>query len=123
MSAITKALRLLLCCLPLRLLEWLWLQVSSFLVTNLHNSSVKWFSRIDQLAETAAATERYLATKAAKASERVPESSAVGEINATAQVETPSAINGTEDAASRDADGRAEQHARRSLHAFLRKQW
>ena len=33
--------------------------MTSFLVTNVHNSSVSWFSHIDELAEKAAATERY----------------------------------------------------------------
>ena len=55
------------------------LQVSSFLVTNLHNSSAKWFLHIDQLAEKAAASERYLAAaKAAAAAEQQPEAAPDG---------------------------------------------
>ena len=34
-------------------------KVASFLVTNLHNSSVSWFSHIDELAEKAVATNIY----------------------------------------------------------------
>ena len=34
-------------------------KVNSFLVTNVHNSSTKWFDRIDKLAIKAAATEVY----------------------------------------------------------------
>ena len=99
-------------------------QVSSFLVTNLHNSSVKWFSHIDQLAETAAATERYLAAKAAKSSARDQqlEADAVSH-SSTAQAETQSPVesNSTGHTDSRVADGGDVRRLRRRLQHTMRK--
>ena len=103
---------------------WLQLQVTSFLVTNLHNSSVKWFSHIDQLAETAAATERYLAAKAAKSSARDQqvEADAANHIN-TAQAETQSPINSTGDGDPHATNGGAVRRLKRRLQHTMRKQF
>jgi len=100
------------------------LQVSSFLVTNLHNSSVKWFSHIDQLAETAAATERYLAAKAAKSSARDQqlEADAGSHINAT-HAETQSPNHSTGDGDPQVANGGAVRRSKRRLQHTMRKQF
>ncbi len=100
------------------------LQVTSFLVTNLHNSSVKWFSHIDELAETAAATERYLAAKAAKASARDQqlEADVTSHMN-TAQLETQSPINSTGDGDPPVTSGGAVRRLKHRLQHTMRKQF
>ena len=98
------------------------LQVSSFLVTNLHNSSVKWFSHIDQLAETAAATERYLAAKASKSSARDQQVEADGaSLSDTAQAAKQNPTNSTGDHGPHLATGGAVRRLRRMQHT-MRKQ-
>ena len=89
------------------------MQVTSFLVTNLHNSSVAWFSHIDELAEKAAATERYKAAKAAREAAKALQ-------NGTASAASPTIPNSqTSSDSTQDVSGHSSTAARRRLARAL----